>query len=329
MNFPIRGTIEGYLMIEYQEFLCYTLENDGSHIEVEVEEESIEENLNPDDVLLFVKQDLRRIWIWKGPKAPVRKRFISSRVAAKIQEEIRRESGRHLKIVSVDAGDEPIEFLSTFNLESMEISEKINDMVYVRNIERDRLKEEEIKKTIKKSKSEEEYWSPLLEEAGDATPVKSGVGSTTPTPRRSAPPATSYTPKPKTKAESTVNQDLEIIDKILKTDPPKGLQRMNIIIGRRLYAPGKKISEVFGETIETETWDVVPNLPKEIIDFSTKQIRVFTEQKTGAIKGTVVYKKIPPTKKTPKKEPAKSTPSKSKKTTSTKRELPKIPSAEN
>ena len=98
-----------------------------------------------------------------------------------MQQKLRRfaeNAGRHLKIVSVDAGDEPIEFLSTFKLESMEITEKINDMVYVRNIERDRLKEEEIKKTIKKSKSEGEYWSPLLEEAGETTTLKSGVGST-------------------------------------------------------------------------------------------------------------------------------------------------------
>ncbi len=310
-------------MIEYQEFLCYTLENDGTHKEVDVEEESIEESLNPDDVLLFVKQDLRRIWIWKGSKAPVRKRFISSRVAARIQEEIRRESGRHLKIVSVDAGDEPIEFLSTFNLESMEINEKMNDMVYIRNIERDRLKEEEIKKTIQKSKSEEEYWSPILDQSEGDVPVMSGVSPSAPTSRRSAPQPTAYTPK--TQSEHTEKQDLAIIDEILQTDPPKGLQRMNIIIGHRLYSPSKIISEVFGETVETENWEVVPNLPKDIIDFSTTQIRVFTDKKTGEIRGTVIYKKIPVTNKTSKTEPDDKTSPKPEKT---KRELPKIPSAE-
>lgn len=315
-------------MIEYQEFLCYTLENDGTHMEMEVEEESIEEKLNPDDVLIFVKQDMRRLWIWKGPKAPVRKRFISSRVAAKIQEEIRRESGRHLKIVSVDAGDEPIEFLSTFNLESMEITEKINDMVYVRNIERDRLKEEEIKKTIKKSKADQEYWSPLFEEVGQTAPVKSGVDSSAPTPRKSARSPSPYASMPKPRKESTVKQDLAIIEKILETNPPKGLQRMNIIIGRRLFAPSKKTSEVFGETIETETWDIVPNLPKDVIDFTTKQIRVFTDKKSGAIKATVVYKKLSASKKTAKTESDKTAKPKPKKTTSTKRKLPKIPSAE-
>ena len=42
------------------------------------------------------------------------------------------------KIVSVDAGDEPIEFLNAFRLESMEVTERLADMRYVRNIERER-----------------------------------------------------------------------------------------------------------------------------------------------------------------------------------------------
>ena len=67
----------------------------------------------------------------------------------------------------------------------------------------------------------------------------------------------------------------------------------------------------------------------DIIDFSTKQIRVFTEKTTGAIKATVVYKKVPNANKTTTKpKPTKSTKPKITKSTSTKRELPKIPSAE-
>jgi hypothetical protein len=312
-------------MIEYQEFLCYTLENDGSHKEMDVEEETIKEQLNPDGVLIVVKQDMRRLWIWKGPKAPVRKRFISSRVAAQIQEEIRRESGRHLKIVSVDAGDEPIEFLTTFNLESMEITEKVNDMVYVRNVERDRLKEEEIKNSVKKSKSEEEYWSPLLEETSEFTPIQSGVGSNSAILRRQPSPPNQYSLPPTNEPKrTTIEKDLMVINSILEEESPNGLNRVNIIIGRRLYAPSKKTSEVFGEIVETETWDVVSNLPKEVIDFSTKQIRVYTEKTTGAINATVVYKKEPNLPK----NPSKPSQVKSSKSTSDKRELPKIPSAE-
>jgi hypothetical protein len=313
---------EGKDMIEYQEFLCYELSNDGTHQELEMEEEAIEGNLKPDDVLIFVKQDMRRLWIWKGPKAPVRKRFISSRVAAKIQEEIRRESGRHLKIVSVDAGDEPIEFLSTFNLESMEITEKMNDMVYIRNIERDRAKEEQIKKTIRESQAEEEYWSPLLEESQNSGPIKSGLSSQAARPR--LPPQKTIQPK-----ESSIEQDLKIIKEIIEKNPPKGMQRVNIIIGRRLYAPLKKTSEVFGETIETETWDVVLNLPKDIINFTTKQIRVYSEKDTGQIKATEVYKKIPSkSKKTTKAKSEGKKEENSEDTPKTNRDLPKIPSSE-
>ncbi len=307
-------------MIEYQEFLCYALENDGTHKEMEIEEDQIEEKLHPDDVLIFIKQDMRRLWIWKGPKAPVRKRFISSRVAAKIQEEIRRESGRHLKIVSVDAGDEPTEFLSTFNLDSMETTEKINDMVYIRNIERDRLKEEEIKKTVQKTKSDDEYWSPILEETEDSTTVHSSILSeSAPTPRLQTS-THSYPRDIPSKRKQSKKDDQEIIIKILESEPPKGMTRVNIIVGTRLYAPSKKTSEVFGEKIETETWEIVSKLPKDVIDFTTKQIRVYTDKDTGEIQATVVYKKD--------QKPTKPEESVANTSAKTKRELPKIPSTE-
>ena len=168
----------------------------------------------------------------------------------------------------------------------METSEKMNDIVYIRNIERDRLKEEEIKLTIKKSKTEEQYWSPLLAESKNDDPVQSGVRSSPSRPQRPSPIPRTQTPKPVTPTEPSVDQDIEVIKEILQKNPPKGMKRVNIIIGRRLYAPSHKTSEVFGETIETETWDVVPNLPKEIINFTTKQIRVYTDKTTGMIKAT-------------------------------------------
>ncbi|MBN2155432.1 MAG: hypothetical protein JW776_05270 [Candidatus Lokiarchaeota archaeon] len=315
-------------MIEYQEFLCYSLENDGTHKEMDIGEDSIEDRLHPDDVLIFIKQDMRRMWIWKGPKAPVRKRFISSRVAAKIQEEIRKESGRHLKIVSVDAGDEPIEFLSTFNLESMEVTEKINDMVYIRNIERDRIKEEQIKQTIKDANIEGDYWSPLLEESDEEEPIHSSVRtSIAPSMKKSR--SDDYSQSISITNEDRVNQDLDIIANILQSNPPKNMERVNIIIGHRLYAPSKKTSEVFGETIESETWDFVPNLSKDVIDFSTKQIRVYTDKTTGMIKATEIFRKIPEV--TRKKSELSKTPIVKLETDQTdtkRRQLPNIPTSE-
>jgi hypothetical protein len=93
---------------------------------------------------VLVREDLRRIFIWKGAKSPVTKRFISSSVAQKIQQNLMKNDKYHLcKIVSVDQGDEIQEFLDAFNLESMEVKERLPDMKYVRNRDKKTIKKEE------------------------------------------------------------------------------------------------------------------------------------------------------------------------------------------
>jgi hypothetical protein len=152
-------------MTEYKDFLAFNLENDGSFNEFNITEDVLGENLSPEGVLLIVKNDMRRLFIWKGPKSPVRKRFISSKAAAEIQENVRKETGRQLKIISVDAGEEPIEFLQTFNLQSMDASERLEDLRYIRNAERERLEQEQLKQNTEKSKQKQDYWSPAMDEA--------------------------------------------------------------------------------------------------------------------------------------------------------------------
>ena len=122
---------------EYRDFRSYQISDESEAIELEVELEKIKELFNSEGVYLFIRYDLRRIYIWKGPRSPVRKRFISSRIASKFQENAS-QVGKHLKIVSVDAGDELIEFLNAFNVESYKVSaeERPDDMYYLRNEER-------------------------------------------------------------------------------------------------------------------------------------------------------------------------------------------------
>ncbi|MFX1312311.1 MAG: hypothetical protein ACFFHD_06830, partial [Promethearchaeota archaeon] len=121
-------------MTEIETFMVYELDDSGERRELNITQDQIEDILNPEQVLVIVREDLRRIFIWKGGKSPVRKRFISSRVAQTLQEELRKDSRYHrCKIVSVDAGDEPVEFLDAFQLESMEVTERLPDMRYVRN----------------------------------------------------------------------------------------------------------------------------------------------------------------------------------------------------
>ncbi len=125
------------MAVDYRDFIVYNLHDSGEISEIEVNTDEIQKILDPKEVFMLVRQDLRRIYIWKGSVSPVRKRFISARRATLLQEDIRKSGGRALKIVSVDQGDEPSEFLDSFHLESMPVTEVLEDLRYVRNAERD------------------------------------------------------------------------------------------------------------------------------------------------------------------------------------------------
>ena len=60
----------------YEEFIVYDLENSGDKTKLDIKPEELQSHLNPEQVLIIVREDLRRIYIWKGAKTPVRKRFI-------------------------------------------------------------------------------------------------------------------------------------------------------------------------------------------------------------------------------------------------------------
>ena len=126
----------------YEEFIVYIIENTGDRTRLDITPEELQYHLNPKQVLIIICDDLRRIFIWKGAKSPVRKRFISSRVAQDLQRDLIQDSRYHkCKIISIDQGDELQEFLNAFRLESMEVTERLPDVRYIRNVERDRLLE--------------------------------------------------------------------------------------------------------------------------------------------------------------------------------------------
>ena len=128
---------EEYDMIEFKDFLAYVLEDTGEKKELFFSEKDLAQYINPEQVLVLVREDLRRIFIWKGAKSSIKKRFISSRVARDLQQELIKDSRYHrCKIVSVDQGDEVQEFLDAFNLESMEVKEILPDLRYIRNSEK-------------------------------------------------------------------------------------------------------------------------------------------------------------------------------------------------
>ncbi len=124
--------------VEYQEFMVYELEDSGDRVRLDLKQDDLQKALHEEQVLVIVREDLRKIYIWKGSKSPVRKRFISSKIAGQLQEELVKSAGFHrCKIVSIDQGEELEEFLQTFKLESMKVTETLQEMRYVRNIDKD------------------------------------------------------------------------------------------------------------------------------------------------------------------------------------------------
>ena len=116
---------------DFEEFIVFELEDSGEKKKIEdINPSDIKSRLHSKQVLIIVRQDLKRIFIFQGSASPVKKRFIGSRTAMAIRERL----SVLCKIVSVDQGDEPLEFLKAFNLESMPVTETLADLRYERKL---------------------------------------------------------------------------------------------------------------------------------------------------------------------------------------------------
>ncbi len=287
------------MTITYEEFLVFDLENDGEKTKLDIKQEDLQNYLNPEQVLVIIREDLRRIYIWKGAKSAVRKRFISSRVAHDLQKELLDDPRYHrCKIVSIDQGDEIQEFLNAFQLESMEVTERLPDMRYIRNIERESMKEAE---QIAKGKTEVDYYSPALQDISSDVVMSSIVQ------------------KPKLTIGLSEEEQHQIKKKILKTEVPLDYKRQNLILGHTLFAAVTKISKVFDEDIEEIVWEPVMKVPKEIMNLDNHKLRVYLNKNKGIVEAVEVLKKEEkpnqnaiPKKITSKPSPTKSSPPKKK-----------------
>jgi len=114
-------------MAEYQEFMVFEIEDSGDKNKINIDKEELSFILHPEKTLTIVREDLRRIYLWKGAKSSVRKRFLDSRIATEIQGELMKNGFHRCKVISIDQGDEVQEFLNVFGLESMEVTEELED----------------------------------------------------------------------------------------------------------------------------------------------------------------------------------------------------------
>ena len=131
-------------MSQFQVFLVYEIEETGERKKLNFQQEYLGDYLQPDKAFIIARTDLKRIYFWKGSITSVRKRFVGSQAATKAQTELREQGFPYCKVVAIDQGEEQEEFLNAFGLESMEATEKLEDMRYLRERERKKLEEEQL-----------------------------------------------------------------------------------------------------------------------------------------------------------------------------------------
>jgi hypothetical protein len=285
------------MMVEtYENFMVFGLESTGEKVNLNLSEEEFSANngqnvLDSNQVLVIIKEDLRRIFIWKGVNSHVRKKFISSRVASELQNDLVVKAHFHrCKIISVDQGDEPDEFMRAFGFTAVELPKFIErDSEEYRQIHATTIKE-----VAEMSDKEVHTWSgppPVLDDEFAPPVIAAKVGK-----ELIAEPKQFTLPKiPATPIVSTISPKVNnkhMIEKIVSNEVPTNFKRQNLILGNfQLYGATVKKANVFGEEVEETVWEPVSSIPKGPIELTNRTIRLYTNGTSGKIEGIEILQK--------------------------------------
>ncbi len=247
---------ENEIMI-YDSFMIFEVLDTGERQRLNITENEFQKNkgsgiLHLKQVAIIVKEDLRRIYIYKGSAAHVRKKFIASRVAQELQTELVQIGHLHrCKVVTVEQGDEPNEFLRSFGFELEELAratgftgEVIPDVLKITKQPPTSSPISKAKQSFLKNSLSQDQTSKVIHQ----------------------------------KAES----NKEKLDKILGMELPENFKRRNILTGQNiLYGLITKKVEIFGQNIEETTWEPVKNLPSGSFELDGHKLRVHYDESHG------------------------------------------------
>ena len=261
------------MVADFSNFMVFELKDSGERERLYItEQEFSKENgsriLHDSQVVIIVKEESRRIYIWKGHQSTVRKKFIASRVAQDLQQELTNLANFHrCKIVSIDQGEESLEFLNTFGFKSHEIP--------------------------KKTKANQPQLSTL-----NTHIMEKNISTIKPY----------NNPNNNNKSLKTLRtlpnkSKKEILNKILQIKPPNGYKRNHILIGNNsLYGIVIKKAEIFGKSIEESEWQSIEKLSTEIIELNSHKLRIHFDKDSKIIEAIEVLERESPGKKEEKLE---------------------------
>ena len=269
----------------YDNFMIFGLESTGEKVKLDISEDTFRSNngqnvLDPNQVLIIVKEGLRRIYIWKGVNSHVRKKFIASRIAAELQNDLVVAAHFHrCKIISVDQGDEPNDFLRAFSFTAVEVPKLLDrnsqEFKQIHSISTPTAPELDRKKV--------HSWK------GPPPSFKGKKASLTTTQAETK--RTKEEPKKTVKYPKT--DDKEIIEKIVKNNVPADLKRQNIILGNfQIYGAAIKKAKIFGKEVEEVEWEPVNSLPEGIIELTDRTLRIYVDDTSKTIEGIEILQKL-------------------------------------
>ena len=263
----------------YDHFMIFSLKDTGERIKLDVSEKEFCENnginiLDQSQVYVIVKEDLRRIFIWNGAYSPTRKKFIASRVASDLQNELLITAHFHrCKIISVDQGDEPYEFLNAFRFKSLEVSD-------IESIPHSWLDDDKVI----------HQWRgppPKLKKIEPSSPSLAETAEE------------SYFDKQSEPLDTQKN----IINTIISNSVPENFKRQNLILGNfDVFGAITKKVKIFGKETEEIEWEPIHSSPKGIVQIDNHSLRLYFNNDSGKLEGIEILESLVITKETTKQD---------------------------
>ena len=217
----------------------WSVEDDGTLTPTSLSSMS---DLSDDNVFIIVDEDARKIFIWKGEKAPVRRKFISAKAAQQMRQE---KYGMVYRIESLDPGLEGADFLSIFG---------------------------------EKPKPREAVTSPASAPAPTPAPSPAPTRTPTraPTPAPTRTPTRAPTPSPvPTRAPSPTLAQASAVDRPLSVPSPKVVKETEVVV----TAPVKTTTPTTLDevSIKLKELKIPDNLEREIIIIGNMVFSVIKE----------------------------------------------------
>lgn len=242
-------------------FQVYNIVETGELADFPVKGE-LKAELKPERVLIIVDDDEKVIWLWKGTDAGVRLRFIAARQG----QAVRSTRGLVYKVLSIDGGDEPDEFLALLGLKPAVPHPKPEVAVQVELPDRTLAitpKDEMARRpaptpTITPSKA------PMPSQAKPVAPAPRPVQTATVSARDLGQEYNGADEQWSSQAPRSIGpapaQD-DIIGRVQNIQPPPGYRRELVVIGSEVFTTTDRTVSFLGKASMTSQLERTRNLP--------------------------------------------------------------------